>query len=262
MFSPVVRVILMIVAIAIIILCALIIFGVITNPWIQTACYSGAAILMIMLMVETKKGKIKRHLIIIFVCLFGYGANSYAQDVRPEFSVNIHEFTDNEGRPHYTWTLGRLTWADYDQQESWKENPNMRLNIYLMPVGVMWHQGSSCGPSLMADIGTRFTRHIYSGIETGVNFINGYYSLNTYVPLALNVKGLLPVGTRFCPYIQASAGGYFGIQNLKGTNGFYSSLKAGIEYNRINLTAGYSFIKLPAGFIGNLQIHFGLRIGQ
>ncbi len=204
-----------------------------------------------------------RFICLLFVCccLFGYESASYAQEVRPEFSVNIHEFTDNEGRPHYTWTLGRLTWTNYDQREAWKENPNMRLNVYIMPVGVMWHQGSSCGPSLMADIGTRFTRHIYSGIETGVNFINGY-SLNTYVPLALNVKGLLPVGKRFCPYIQASAGGYFGIQNLEGTNGFYSSLKAGIEYNRINLTAGYSFIKLPSGFVGNLQIHFGLRIGQ
>ncbi len=59
MSSPVVRAVLMIVAIAIIILCALIIFGVITNPWIQAACYFGAAVLMIILMVETKKGKNK-----------------------------------------------------------------------------------------------------------------------------------------------------------------------------------------------------------
>ncbi len=59
MFSPVVRTVLMIVAIVIIILCALIIFGVITNPWILPACSFVAAVLMIMLMVETRKGKNK-----------------------------------------------------------------------------------------------------------------------------------------------------------------------------------------------------------
>ncbi len=57
MFSPVVRAVLMTVAIAVIILCALIIFGIITNPWIQSACYFGAAVLMIVLMAETRKGK-------------------------------------------------------------------------------------------------------------------------------------------------------------------------------------------------------------
>ncbi len=80
----------------------------------------------------------------------------------------------------------------------------------------------------------------------------------------MNVKGLLPVGKKFCPFISASAGGCFGIQtrSMEGVNGFYSNIRAGIEYNRMCLSAGYSMIKLPAKLQGNIQIHLGIRLGR
>ncbi len=168
----------------------------------------------------------------------------------------------------HPYPLGFFKIKDYDQQRSWMENPNPRFNIYFMPIGIMF-QGQRSEPTMLLDLGVRTSRHFYAGVETGVNFATGKTVavgtpdyLGTYVPLALNIKGLLPSGKRLCPYISASAGGYFGIQSLEGTNGLYGSLRAGIEYNRVNLTAGYSLIKLPTELAGGFQFHFGFRFGR
>ncbi len=170
----------------------------------------------------------------------------------------------------HSYPLPFFKLKDYNQIQSWAGDPSPRFNIYVMPVGVMFHD-SQAEPTMELGLGVRINRYLYTGAETGINFRTTGVSwtgtkpdYNTYVPLALNVKGLLPVGERFCPFVSASAGGYFGIgkYDLRGTNGFYSSLKAGLEYNRACLTAGYSLIKLPSGFTGNFQIHLGLRIGR
>lgn len=73
------------------------------------------------------------------------------------------------------------------------------------------------------------TKYFYVGLMSGLDMM---YSRiphllkndTSYIPLAFNVMGLFPVGKRFCPFVQASAGSYFGIQALLGVNGFYSDI--------------------------------------
>ncbi len=198
-----------------------------------------------------------KRLTILALLLISCAFQSHAQNVKVEFEPDIvYDYYDAYGNYHGAWSWFNIKYDTYDQQRSWMEDTKPRFNIYLMPVGIMF-QGKQTEPSLALDFGVRMTRHFYIGAETGVNF-------RTYgnVPLALNVKGLIPIGKHICPYISASAGGYFGIQRLEGINGFYSSLKAGLEFNRVNLAAGYSLIKLPSSFSGNFQLTFGIRIGR
>ncbi len=211
-----------------------------------------------------------KRLTILALLLISCAFRSHAQNVKVEFEPDIvYDYYDAYGNYHSAWSWFNIKYDTYDQQRSWMENPKPRFNIYLMPVGIMF-QGKQTEPSLALDLGVRMTRHFYIGAETGVNFrtygnvtsVGTPKYSGTYVPLALNVKGLIPIGKNICPYISASAGGYFGIQRLEGTNGFYSSLRAGLEFNRFNLAAGYSLIKLPSSFSGNFQMTFGFRIGR
>ncbi len=157
---------------------------------------------------------------------------------------------------------------NYDQIRAWSEHPGARFNIYIMPVGVNF-QGKLARPSFNLDLGARINQYLYTGVETGLNLESTSFEpagtpdfISTYVPLSLNVKGLYPIGRKVCPYVSASAGCYFGIQDIAETNGFYSNIKAGVEINRKCVSAGYSLIRLPSKFQGNFQIHLGVRLGR
>ncbi len=168
----------------------------------------------------------------------------------------------------HSYPLPFFKFKGYDQISAWSQNPQPRFNIYLMPFGINF-QGEQAKPSFYLDLGIRINRYLYTGAETGINMKTVTFEpagtpdfIGTYAPLALNVKGLYPVGSKICPYVSASAGCYFGIQDIAGTNGFYSSIKAGLEYNRMCLSAGYSMIRLPDKLHGNFQVHLGIRIGR
>lgn len=65
-----------------------------------------------------------------------------------------------------------------------------------------------------------------------------------------------------CPYVETSLGGFFGVQDIKGTNGFYFKIGAGIEYFRFSFSAGYKLFST-----GNLEMNYGyikagFRIGR
>lgn len=186
----------------------------------------------------------------------------------PLFAQNYYEHYDMEGNRYNRWHPEVVNVKYYDQQVLWREYPGAKLNLYLNPLGTVagvdWG-----GPSIDVAAGVRFNKYLYLGAESGFNSSikqiqygeSNNFRHEAFVPMALNTKGLLPVGKRCCLFVEGSFGGYFGVMDLH-SNGLYLKSGFGFEFNRLVVSLGYTGIPCD-GFFRNLwYVRFGFRIGR
>ncbi len=129
------------------------------------------------------------------------------------------------------------------------------------------------GPTLDIALGARVGRHFFIGAQTGFRSIiekfgytigYDYYEstiFGGYIPLELNMKGYIPVSGNVRPYINCSLGGFFGVADIGGINGFSCQAGAGVEINRISVGIGYNgLVYQGTGSSGYIKI--GFRFGK
>lgn len=110
------------------------------------------------------------------------------------------------------------------------------------------------GPTVDLTAGVLLYDHFYAGIETGLGSMisnvivySDYYAFvvtafEGYIPLGVNMKGYFTKNTNLKPYFNCSLGGFFGVADLAGINGFRCQLGAGIDYKRFNFGIGYQVL--------------------
>ncbi len=124
------------------------------------------------------------------------------------------------------------------------------------------------GPSVDLSFGARLFDYAYVGIETGFHMpITDaiYYYEDTYlfgyIPIGLNIKGYIPTGKKIFPYINCTLGGFVGVIDFGGHNGFYCQVGAGIDIKRFSFGIGYSGL-VQTGAINCGYVKLGVRIGK
>ena len=151
----------------------------------------------------------------------------------------------------------------------------IRLQSYVYGGAIfMSHAG---GPAVDLSLGVRLWDYAYIGVETGFHslfstfeevYFNGSrydtYEGNikdAYIPLGVNLKGYIPTGKKIYPYVNCSLGGFFGLMDLGGFNGFYCQVGAGIDVKRFSFGIGYSgLVKYGTASCG--YVKFGVRLGK
>lgn len=117
------------------------------------------------------------------------------------------------------------------------------------------------GPILNANIGIKVHDYLYTGFETGIYsyVLDGF---GGYIPLAINFKGFLAKKNNFNPFINCSLGGYVGIVDWEGYNGFYCQIGAGVDLNKLSLSFGYNgWIDDESGTTSSVCFKIGFRFG-
>ncbi len=135
------------------------------------------------------------------------------------------------------------------------------------------------GSSVDVSFGTRIGKALFVGFETGIHSVISYIryytydggiveyedlllNVENYIPLAVNIKGFLPTrNDRFFPYLNCSLGGFVGVGNLRGLNGFYCQVGAGIDYRRFTVGVGYSCLH-KFGTVNSGYLKLGVRFGE
>lgn len=138
----------------------------------------------------------------------------------------------------------------------------IRLQSYVYGGAIfMSHAG---GPAVDLSLGVRLWDYAYVGVETGFHslFSSAYYSdKEAYIPLGINLKGYIPTSKKIYPYVNCSLGGFFGLMDLGGFNGFYCQVGAGIDVKRFSFGIGYSgLVKYGTASCGYVKL--GVRLGK
>lgn len=147
----------------------------------------------------------------------------------------------------------------------------VRLQSYIYGGAIfMSHAG---GPAIDLSLGVRLWDYAYIGVETGFHSLfskvedeiydYGYTESykEAYIPVCVNLKGYIPAGKKIYPYVNCSLGGFFGIMDLGGFNGFYCQVGAGIDVKRFSFGIGYSgLVKFGTASCGYVKL--GVRIGK
>lgn len=127
-------------------------------------------------------------------------------------------------------------------------------------------------------IGCKLYDLAYLGIELGYHtmisegqfygrqdgYYNSYFSVSmveSYIPIGINLKGYLLRGRKVAPFINCSLGGFIGLTQLKGFDGFFCQAGAGIDIQRFSFGIGYSGLVLK-GTAHAGYIKLGVRIGK
>ncbi len=153
----------------------------------------------------------------------------------------------------------------------------VRLQSYVYGGAVfLAHAG---GPAVDLSLGVRLWDYAYVGVETGFHslfakFEDEYYDYSTssyygysesykmaYIPVGVNLKGYIPTGKKIYPYINCSLGGFFGIMDFGGLNGFYCQVGAGVDVKRFSFGIGYSGL-VQMGVANCGYIKLGVRLGK
>ena len=148
---------------------------------------------------------------------------------------------------------------------------NNPLNIKFQGYGnlglIYCPDASGAGPTVDLNVGAQFGNHLYAGFETGFHSLisTGYlgsYSVRLfegYIPLALNLKGYL-TKSKVRPFVNVSLGGFIGVADLSGFNGFYCQAGAGVDYKRFSVGLGYSGL-VKYATASSLYFKLGIRFG-
>ena len=125
------------------------------------------------------------------------------------------------------------------------------------------------GPTVGVTAGALIMDYFYAGVETGfeslfssVAITDGYYiykvnSFEGYIPLGVNMKGYFTKDTALKPYLNSSLGGFFGLADLGGLNGFRFQIGAGVDFKRFNLGIGYNMLyKWDAAHSGYIKLGY------
>ncbi len=153
----------------------------------------------------------------------------------------------------------------------------VRLQSYIYGGAIF--MSHAAGPAIDLNLGVRLWDYAYIGVEAGFHSLFSkvedeiydsgsldYYVYSesykeAYIPLGINLKGYIPVGRKIYPYVNCSLGGFFGIMDLDGFNGFYCQVGAGIDVKRFSFGIGYSgLVKYGAANCG--YVKFGVRLGK
>lgn len=130
------------------------------------------------------------------------------------------------------------------------------------------------GPTFNLSLGVKIYDHLYMGVESGFHsmirkckFAYGDRVMNEtlllgYVPIGVNVKGYFTKGMRVNPFINCSLGGFIGVSDLDGVNGFSCQVGAGFEAGRFLMSAGYSCLKKNAYVQHAGYVQLGVRLGK
>ena len=130
------------------------------------------------------------------------------------------------------------------------------------------------GPTLDVNFGARIFEHLYLGFETGFHSIitpfeiwGSSYGFETirifeaYVPIGINMKGYFTQGKKVTPYVNCSLGGFIGIADLGGFNGFFCQVGLGMDIKRFSVGMGYNgLVKGGAFHCGYFKL--GIRFGK
>lgn len=135
------------------------------------------------------------------------------------------------------------------------------------------------GPTIDINIGARIYDYFYIGIETGfrcvfeeIEYFGYRYDYERwyedsitakcgYIPIGVNLKGYIPTGKKIYPYINCSLGGFIGVMDLNGLNGFYCQVGAGIDIKRFSFGIGYTgLVKESTANCGYVKL--GVRLGK
>jgi len=190
---------------------------------------------------------------------------------------------DNLGGPEYTIDKAQVFYVRYqngtkDVFEEFKPktiNPEnasadfsgVKFQSYIYAGAVFNSYGG--GPSVDLNFGVRAGRYFYAGIETGFHalifsdefFGQRFTFTEAYIPVGVNIKGYVPVGKRIYPYLNCSLGGFFGVIDLEGLNGFYCQVGAGIDVKRFSFGIGYTgLVKEGTANLGYVKL--GVRLGK
>lgn len=139
----------------------------------------------------------------------------------------------------------------------------IRLQSYIY-VGTVFNS-VEIGPAADLNIGLRFFDYAYIGVESGFHYLVAPKSelsfREAYVPVGVNLKGYIPTGKLIYPYVNCSLGGFFGVMDLNGLNGFYCQAGIGIDIWRFSIGVGYTgLLKYGTANLGYVKI--GFRFGK
>ena len=153
----------------------------------------------------------------------------------------------------------------------------VRLQSYIYGGAIfMSHAG---GPAIDLSLGLRLWDYAYIGVETGFHSLfskfegevydcgsSSYYGYSeSYkegcIPVGVNLKGYIPAGKKIYPYVNCSLGGFFGVMDLGGFNGFYCQVGAGIDVKRFSFGIGYSGL-VHMGVASCGYVKLGVRLGK
>ncbi|MCM1515722.1 MAG: hypothetical protein NC080_04795 [Paraprevotella sp.] len=176
-----------------------------------------------------------------------------------------------------------LPWFSFkatDYRQLWAEHPSPKFNCYVnigsMFAGNGGFGGSRriAGPDFNVSAGVRFNPYLYAGLESGYHSVSGIEFIEDgdclagmkwtlgYVPVDLNVRGILPLGKIFCPFTEISAGAFFGSSGLKGTDGFHFRAGVGVEITRFVISAGYNGLVTHGDILNMGYVTVGIRFGR
>lgn len=147
------------------------------------------------------------------------------------------------------------------------QNPSVRFQGQV-DVGTVFMQGGA-GPTADITAGVLVLDHFYVGAETGFESVissvfvtDGYdlykvSSFEGYIPLGVNMKGYFTKNTALRPYLNAFFGGFFGLADLAGFNGFRMQAGLGLDYKHFNLGIGYNMLVLQgAAHCGYIKLGY------
>lgn len=135
-------------------------------------------------------------------------------------------------------------------------------------VGTVFMSGGA-GPTVGITAGALVMDYFYAGVETGFDSLfsnalvaDGYYVYRLdlfegYIPLGVNMKGYFTKNRAFKPYLNTSLGGFFGLADLGGINGFRFQIGAGFDFKHFNFGIGYNMLyKWGAAHSGYIKLGY------
>ena len=130
------------------------------------------------------------------------------------------------------------------------------------------------GPTLDLTFGAKIYEYFYVGAEVGFHTCltpyeyYGYYGsysgeiFEAYVPIGVNMKGYFTKGRKVNPYINCSLGGFVGVADIEGLNGFHCQVGLGIDIKRFSFGIGYNGLVKGAAKFNSGYVKLGVRFGK
>jgi hypothetical protein len=121
--------------------------------------------------------------------------------------------------------------------------------------------GDGAGPTFDITAGVKIYEYCYAGVATGFHtFISSGY-FEPYIPVGANLKGYFTRNRKVNPFIDCTLGGFFGIADLSGFNGFHCQVGAGLDSGRFSVSVGFNGL-VKYGCASSGYVKLGVRFGK
>lgn len=149
--------------------------------------------------------------------------------------------------------LGALLCAEFTQaQTNVATYKSAEFESYIQ-TGVIF-SADGAGPIGEVSLGGRFFEHLYLGGFIGIHshFVGVPKEVQEYLGKKVLTTCYLPMGANIkiymkkksvspnIPYIESTLGGFVGIQESKGWNGFFCQVGLGMDFHRFAIGIGYN----------------------